>query len=470
MGFRLLDEGEQPQDFGGAIAQEPAEADVAAPLAPEDDDIQGIEVADVQLDEQGAEIPQGQVVLSPERGDHLLVNGVETYKHTALATMREACSFYNLSTSGGKDRCFKRLFEHQKKLELQIVLDAAREAQAAQEREPRSQQTGASRRFEQRPCCSSDTTNGTSNFAFKPKGICYEQAEEDHDAKKAKLAAQKKARIEVVKATYEQMIRAGKIGENEFHTMDNYEAGFTWDRDDDDALVDDVWIDEDSLQFNGVPEALWSDAPSDKAPGQSEAWVDKLADEVEIARLLSMNVLKRRDEYAGYVTGELTTRFVYDWRLKNCVVDGVSTMRWMRHSRFVAREFANTRRHDTYSPATGSHTNNLIVIAFLQMLASLESSGCTDEQYQVVLASLDMKDAFLQVPRENVVGVALHGVQYVVLIYLDSALGQKAWYWHSRKYATATMNFSWSEIQPCLERMARTFSCCTVMICCLQET
>ena len=53
--------------------------------------------------------------------------------------MREACTFYNLSTSGSRDRCFKRLFEHQKKLELQIVLGAAREAQAAQERLPRPQ-------------------------------------------------------------------------------------------------------------------------------------------------------------------------------------------------------------------------------------------------------------------------------------------------------------------------------------------
>ena len=53
--------------------------------------------------------------------------------------MREACSFYNLSTSGSKDRCFKRLLEHQKKLELQLILGAAREAQAAEERQPRPQ-------------------------------------------------------------------------------------------------------------------------------------------------------------------------------------------------------------------------------------------------------------------------------------------------------------------------------------------
>ena len=50
--------------------------------------------------------------------------------------MREACAFYNLSQSGGKERCFKRLWEFQKRLELQTALAAAREAEAAEQREP----------------------------------------------------------------------------------------------------------------------------------------------------------------------------------------------------------------------------------------------------------------------------------------------------------------------------------------------
>ena len=36
--------------------------------------------------------------------------------------MREACTFYQLSTSGGKKRCFERLWEFQKRLELQTAL------------------------------------------------------------------------------------------------------------------------------------------------------------------------------------------------------------------------------------------------------------------------------------------------------------------------------------------------------------
>ena len=45
------------------------------------------------------------------------------------------------------------------------------------------------------------------------------------------------------------------------------------------------WVDEEPLQFSNVPAALWSDSPIDVVPGQPEAWVDKLADEVEIKRL-----------------------------------------------------------------------------------------------------------------------------------------------------------------------------------------
>ena len=50
----------------------------AAPIAPEDEELIGVDVEDVQIDQQGAEIPQGQVVIVPERGDHLVVNGVST--------------------------------------------------------------------------------------------------------------------------------------------------------------------------------------------------------------------------------------------------------------------------------------------------------------------------------------------------------------------------------------------------------
>ena len=68
----------------------------------------------------------------------------------------------------------------------------------------------------------------------------------------------------------------------------------------------------------------------------------------------------------------------------------------MGRRRFVAREFAVTKRDDVYSPATGCHTSNLIPVIVLQMLKQLEMSGLNGEQYGVILAALDIKDAFLK--------------------------------------------------------------------------
>ena len=162
----------------------------------------------------------------------------------------------------------------------------------------------------------------------------------------------------------------------------------------------------------------------------------------------------------GEISGVLTTRFVYDWRLKT-FDDGSGlqqgeTKKWMRRSRYVAREFANDKRDDVYSPATGCHTANLIPILFLQRLKQLELSELGGEEYDEILASLDIKDAFLQVPQEHVVSVTLHGTEYVVLRNLPGQrLGAKAWYWFFRNFATDSMQFEWCDVQPCLAKCGR---------------
>ena len=98
-----------------------------------------------------------------------------------------------------------------------------------------------------------------------------------------------------------------------------------------------------------------------------EAWIDELADRTEVNRLVEMVVLVLADQFDGAVTGKLTTKFVRDWRLKDYVnSNGDVVKRWMRRSRYVAREFANVRRLDTFSPATGAHTSNLLPLKSLQ--------------------------------------------------------------------------------------------------------
>eukprot|EP00435_Cladocopium_sp_Y103_P011058 s2028_g2.t2 len=236
-----------------------------------------------------------------------------------------------------------------------------------------------------------------------------------------------------------------KFGSEEFATLDNYETELNWEEDEHE---DDLWSGEDQLQFTEVPDSVWSSMPLDKAPPPPERWVDQIADEREIQRLLTMGVLEKASDEVEAET--LTTRFVYDWRIKQ---HKSGKMMWMRRSRFVAREFASTRRHDTYSPATGSHTANLVPLVFLKMLSELVQSGCNDEKYKIILASLDIKDAFLQVPQEKVIEVSLYQQRYLIKRNLPGQrLGAKAWYWYFRSYVSANLNFSWCPEQPCLAR------------------
>ena len=127
--------------------------------------------------------------------------------------------------------------------------------------------------------------------------------------------------------------------------------------------------------------------------------MDKLADEIEIERLFQMEVLVKPQNNNGAIYGRLTTKFVRDWRKKVYVsFNGDSRERWMRRSRLVAREYANTKRDDTVSLATGAHTSNLLPVYYLDFKA--QSEDCS-AQYAPLLASLDIKDAFLQVPQAD---------------------------------------------------------------------
>ena len=84
-------------------------------------------------------------------------------------------------------------------------------------------------------------------------------------------------------------------------------------------------------------------------------------------------------------------------------------------------------------------------------LKTLGSDG--NNPYQVVLAALDIKDAFLQVPQEKLVMVSLCNQQYVIRRNLPGQrLGAKAWYWYFRKYISETLNCSWCVEQPCLAK------------------
>ena len=265
------------------------------------------------------------------------------------------------------------------------------------------------------------------------------QEDADHEAKKARVANQKKQKINQLMQEHEAMIRVVKVGTDEFAKMHDYSTELDMSVD---VLDDEYWCDEDQV----VPDALWSNLPLDKPPPNPEFWVDQLADEIEVQRLLEMGVLQKREECSG----NLTARFAYDWRVKQ---HRNGQQMWMRRSRFVAREFVNVKRHDTYSPASGSHTANLVPLFFLKMMSESLESGSNNSDYDVTLASLDIKDAFLQVPQEEIVGGSLYGKELVIRRNLPGQrLGAKAWYWYFRNYVAKCFECEWCSEQPCLAR------------------
>ena len=105
MGFKLL--GDDPPLFDPVERQEVPDDIMVAP----EDEVLGIEIGDASSVE-GAQVPlEERIVMSPSPTDMVLVNGVELNAESALRPLRAALSFYGLSTSGSREKCFKRLLD-----------------------------------------------------------------------------------------------------------------------------------------------------------------------------------------------------------------------------------------------------------------------------------------------------------------------------------------------------------------------
>ena len=139
----------------------------------------------------------------------------------------------------------------------------------------------------------------------------------------------------------------------------------------------------------------------ERQPEGPPAWVDMLANEVEISRLTAMEVLIKEELNPEAVQDSLTTNFVHDWRAKDSTMpNGDIVKRWLRRSRLVAGQFAfMERRDDCFSPATSTHVMNLLPMIYLQRFA--EGHGCAQQSPEHVLATVDIKDASLCVPNPN---------------------------------------------------------------------
>jgi hypothetical protein len=192
-------------------------------------------------------------------------------------------------------------------------------------------------------------------------------------------------------------------------------------------------------------------------PPDPPAWVDRLADNIELQRLCKMGVLMKEGDYQMPVHSKLTTRFVYDWRLKDYKGpnnDQPAVKRWLRRSRCVAREYAFLeRREDTFAPASSTHVLNLLPLLWLQKTADHQAAEGTDTDSDWILATLDVKDAFLMVPQPEVLKIKVGDESYVVLRNLPGQRqGARSWYQLLRAFLDKTFNVEWCPEQPCLCR------------------
>ena len=123
---------------------------------------------------------------------------------------------------------------------------------------------------------------------------------------------------------------------------------------------------------------------------------DTMADQLEISRLRTMGDLLPTDgyDYKGQTPKRLTTRMVRAWRNKH--IDGERV--WLRRSRYVARAFAwlSSDRQGLFSPASSVITTRLLPTLFMKW---------KDDGYVYVLCSIDVGDAFLMVPQEELTQV-----------------------------------------------------------------
>ena len=207
----------------------------------------------------------------------------------------------------------------------------------------------------------------------------------------------------------------------------------------------------EDLVPGAIPEELWSDAPLTQTPPDPDREVDLLANKVEERRLMRMNVMEKLAPEEAHLD-KLTTRFVHDWRVKSYVQeDGKTRKRWLRRARLVAREYANDRCDEVYSPASGQHALRLLPALFLNDVG--RSQGIRGEQGVPTLGALDIKDAFLQVPQERPLQISTNTGYYKVLKNIPGQrIGAKAWYEYLRNYLENDLNFTFDVVNPCLGR------------------
>ena len=236
--------------------------------------------------------------------------------------------------------------------------------------------------------------------------------------------------------------------------MDKYDMEFYDDQflhEDDPCLIGDADMSKITEQLTFPHSA--------KEPGLSAdelLRLDALAGQLELQRLERLKVLQSLDCMPS-TSKVLSTRFVRTRREKH---NSKGETIWLRRSRFVAREFARLEpeRENLFSPASGSIISRVLPTVFLERR----------EKENMVMASLDVRDAFLTVKQEKNTLVRATDASGTVRSYsLGKVLpgqrdGSLLWYRATTNFLKSKLGLEEHTPYPCILRSKD--GSCVVMI------
>jgi hypothetical protein len=107
----------------------------------------------------------------------------------------------------------------------------------------------------------------------------------------------------------------------------------------------------------------------------------------------------------------------------------------------------------TFSPAAGAHTSKLLPMKYFWM--KRQSAEMESNDYQVVMASIDVRDAFLQVEQNEPTLVHLQNEPFVINRNLPGQrLGAKQRFLHLQAFLKERTDFQFSA-EPCMARNSK---------------
>ena len=231
--------------------------------------------------------------------------------------------------------------------------------------------------------------------AFQRQQASTQRASEKREAggedtsKRARTESPKKARSSPLdpKEPHVRKVEVVQLGDEKFYHMDESDYFFNETYD---------FVEEESEKHGGEEEpqgdeALWFREQPDLNDEELKE-LDKIANTLEVERLIKMGVLKKVEEEEGQAhVPKFSTKFVRTWRDKK---KGDEMWKY-RRTRLVTRKYRwlDGSRDDSFSPTTSAFMLKMLPHLFLSR------HKAKDAQSQMALCVADVKDAFLTVPQ-----------------------------------------------------------------------